>query len=1330
MGLPWWKQTSWLERSAGRAATDAAQALAEAENAKRRAEAEAQAEAERLRYEQYMEQQAEKQRQIEIVKKKIETNADRRAIEQLKSFGITPTPDAIKSQVQSKFTWANQQFVALQNEIRQKAVKQLTKTTGDPGEHFGFTMEQLTAAYHDLPLEKVLQSEIARQWAKYYFEGGNPTLAAAYSERAKQIDEKGFPALPLGDEQQTISTLIHSEYPRLNAGEIEELLEKINMQSMTQEDIERFQALEQIPAEKPKTEWAMGIYDPEGKNRENLRKFVSGLFTGLAYIGLGGEQFSASWHYLKLRKKEGTLTKADYAKLAGSTVAGGLVFQPLAIWVMNTPKGELTTEEKLFLDTGDKSGLGDLTMRGAITQAYRQIPSYGHAKGIIEASWPGYWVGVGAIPKKAPFPKPPSTWYEAGAGLYKVTPQGMRAMQLRAYTIAPQEIATQKALGSISVIEASSMTARQMSTEGLLPYTDTATYVVDMLAARPQSFSSTRTIGRRIMLKLKLRSPDTMLEEYDFLDAADLVRRNHREAAENAIRTSPAYTQLSDDLARYGGSEAKLLGLQDGRITVEYIRPRVPGKSMAWGDVFSHPLYYEWIGEHGQAALKYRNDWMNVMNRYIPSLLNYYGVKVTKETLSEGAEHVGRSVIGKAGIEEEVLRSGWGSMGAKMSAEKLKVFATMDEGLKAGFKYADPQDTIKFKTMEAYNKASGQEIIKVLKPLTKTPTQRMEAGIRAIQANLVAQVRNRQYIQQILNRVSRGEKPTTQTIAAVGRRDPVIAELMSGGKIKVNHALKQNKALLEEARANWRDYQPIWKKEIRRVRSPSYTQGRIISQPGFANRVFVDIVDESGRVVLTGRQVATRLNEYFAIQTPGKYIGTAAQVSRILVMAEASLDLSWAAIQGLPVLWVDGLNAMKGRPSHAWATGVKMMFSGFFKPQSLTKFRQAHAATYEWASPLGLVTESAEFTAGATVFERGLARIPKTGNWLATLSRNTFGRANTGFSSAGEAARISLIESLEKSWLAGGGTRAELVDFANKITGVISSRQFAILGKGGVSAQQRAIESALLFAPRYLRANLMLIMDALTGKNMTASMARQTLAAGFGMTVAGYTTISLALGQEPKLNPTPKSVGGDGGDFMTIGVGNIRVGLPGFMYGFIRLLANVSAAAVKDPEALVKWDFGENPTLRFVAGKFSPPVSLARELVKGEYFWGEPFESKKDYLTVIAEKFMTIASQSFMMKGVTTEDKWRAFAAEILGMRTHPNSVWDRRDELREKYAQEDFDCSWESLNGAMTEQGYYLLGGYQTEIIARHPDLKALEIEAQEESTKRFKLKYPELFD
>jgi len=127
MGLPWWQVENWVNKDAGSAASDAASALSAMQREKENLEAERQRQEEQRQQDMERAQIAQQQAQQDYVLKKIETDAQRRAATQLESYGIPATPSNIKSQVNSKFSWAQQEIASQQQKNRQDVIADLLK---------------------------------------------------------------------------------------------------------------------------------------------------------------------------------------------------------------------------------------------------------------------------------------------------------------------------------------------------------------------------------------------------------------------------------------------------------------------------------------------------------------------------------------------------------------------------------------------------------------------------------------------------------------------------------------------------------------------------------------------------------------------------------------------------------------------------------------------------------------------------------------------------------------------------------------------------------------------------------------------------------------------------------------------------------------------------------------------------------------------------------------------------------------------------------------------------------------------------------------------------
>ena len=122
--------------------------------------------------------------------------------------------------------------------------------------------------------------------------------------------------------------------------------------------------------------------------------------------------------------------------------------------------------------------------------------------------------------------------------------------------------------------------------------------------------------------------------------------------------------------------------------------------------------------------------------------------------------------------------------------------------------------------------------------------------------------------------------------------------------------------------------------------------------------------------------------------------------------------------------------------------------------------------------------------------ERGVASTPLGMIWAAPLKgmAGLFTRAADSFEFFLTVARFEMIDALKYKVDLGDATLDELAQYANKMSGVTSSRAL------GVQATQREIESTLFaLAPRYFRAVTGLLVDATQG-GFRGEQARKALA--------------------------------------------------------------------------------------------------------------------------------------------------------------------------------------------------------------------------------------------
>jgi hypothetical protein len=416
-----------------------------------------------------------------------------------------------------------------------------------------------------------------------------------------------------------------------------------------------------------------------------------------------------------------------------------------------------------------------------------------------------------------------------------------------------------------------------------------------------------------------------------------------------------------------------------------------------------------------------------------------------------------------------------------------------------------------------------------------------------------------------------------------------------------------------------------------------------------------------------------------------KVIRTASGFARTLGTV---YDVGWGFLQGQlllatqPLLWGKTMRwtaeaLIPGKGKHAW--------------ERFMSDPEHYAAAQELASHGGAVQATGELVEAAAK-GGALSKVPLLGPIAVPFER--------AFTLSGNAARILWWEA-ERNIAARKGTQGldELADFVGKATGVMSQANL------GISQKQQAFETLLLFAPRFTKASFGLIADALQG-GTRGRLARDSLAK---LAMAGtltYIGIGKAIGQTPHLNPLPVKLGGDGGKFMTYRVFGQNVGVPGAFVSITRLLAHSVATLDQDPDAFLSVDprTGDQPFIRFLRGKMAPVSSGVLDTILGRTFIGEPTtESPLQWSTeVVGSRLMPFWAESFLFDNPRPG---LGGIGEFAALRTFPVSLWERRNDLRQKYS----DDRWDELSD--TEQ---------RNIEKQHPDLQEAAERARDLSVDR----------
>jgi len=402
-------------------------------------------------------------------------------------------------------------------------------------------------------------------------------------------------------------------------------------------------------------------------------------------------------------------------------------------------------------------------------------------------------------------------------------------------------------------------------------------------------------------------------------------------------------------------------------------------------------------------------------------------------------------------------------------------------------------------------------------------------------------------------------------------------------------------------------------------------------------------------------EVANAIDKIFTPEQEIQALRKAADISGAMVGQIAALDISAPFIQGLPVLGHDLKMGLKGKPSFVWGKAYGNMWKAVKNPETINTFRTQNAELYKRAIEAGVATGESEFVSGVPLTGRVLGKIPAVGKTLKEGYRQIWGRMGQAYSDFLEVTRIKLFEQMEGAWGREGGNIYDLGAVINRLSGTASA------AARGVGANRRFAERILLFAPNYLRSSLLLIKDMI-GRGAVAKEVQATIAAMLGVGFAFYYGEEKIRGREPKIKPWPKRLGGDGAEAFTTEINGVRVGLGSWMYGMIKMLAEVGAVAVDDPMALVKWN-AQHPIVRFAKTKIGPEISFVTEMASGKNFWGQSFENPQDYLLRLAESVLPISVGPLIEKPMksplvpaTTASKVTEVVTSLMGLRSFPAS--------------------------------------------------------------------------
>jgi hypothetical protein len=824
-----------------------------------------------------------------------------------------------------------------------------------------------------------------------------------------------------------------------------------------------------------------------------------------------------------------------------------------------------------------------------------------------------------------------------------------------------------------------------------------------LLPSAEQVVSTIKTpskLARPPVIKQMARVIDPTLVERNPVIAAKAAQGSFRDMSEGYVALDLA--KLDTAIAK--GAKPALLkdGIVSPKTGIKALEtaPKLPDGSFSMN---VHDIA-EWFERYDVPA-KYRPYFEELRNaartaslRLERELANY-DISLRKIAGESDWVYI-RRVVDKIGDIERIGLPNWREM------QQARVYEVAGAGTKApkAVTYLDPEKELKYQLQSAYEWITNLRTKEILTPLTTTAKARVAPEIidDLIAKNSRRIVADKIYgtssFPSLLTRVKRGETLSPQTLAMIRREFPEMADdiakvmSMPMGRERVIAATGLRKAFLSiqtTARQEYWEAQKLYQMRLAQA-GKKMDEGTSWFLPG---RIFTT-QELAGRKVL-GRDIAYQVEKQFGYRPPGafeKVISVAGKGGAILRNLKANLDLSVQGIQTLPALGIDVVNLLSLKPSAYWARGAVKGWQSAFKPVKAMEFldRAEVRAIWEEFIPRGALLNRSEYAEAVDM----LGRIPVAGKF--------YQRSGAAFTMGRQATQTYLLMGERDRALRGlvigseafGKRLTELAQWSNIATGVMSTRAM------GVSASQRAAENVLMFAPRYTRATLSLILDFAKG-GYTGAQARRAIGGLLAAAYAWGTFSALSAGQKPRLNPLPESMGGDGAKWLTVKVGAAYIGIGSTTYQMIRLFGQNWEALMNHPEDLFKLSM-DNPNIRYARGKLGAVPALIADFATGHDYLGELTRSNLgDIAKTFGDWGIPIWVEGMLNAQEAGSAPWQVAltgGAELFGGRTLPETDWDKVRTLRELYAEQDFNKAYKSLTQGDIDK-----------LLEAHPDLAEL---------------------
>lgn len=701
-----------------------------------------------------------------------------------------------------------------------------------------------------------------------------------------------------------------------------------------------------------------------------------------------------------------------------------------------------------------------------------------------------------------------------------------------------------------------------------------------------------------------------------------------------------------------------------------------PGQSRMWQDVFSRPGDYT-LPSNLRA---YIDDYLTVV-RETEAMRVGAGLKPRAITSKEGWFYVPRQVKGIRGVD---LRR-------PSNPGLQRIYEEAQEGVAAGIKYSEsPRATLEIHVRAAYREVSEAQLSAALEPLSIAPKGLIREPIRirmekAVQTRLSAERQLRALNREYLKAAGKGKPGWPKREAGLGT---------------MREGLLAQKATVQTAKESYWRAKKAYTRAMESARKAEVAPGNLFGQAeetipiaSWRNRFFpreqADALNEALGSFLRPAQKANPMSR--GLEITGNYVRFLASVG----------DFAMPFIQGLPTFAY--------RPT-VWARMTVRHYQAFFDPTVQARFMRQHIKTFQKMAQHGSPIGDPEFFAALTReggFSAGkiLEILPKGAEarkFLQQGGKQTFGRFQASYNTGLASNRALLYESLQPTWK---GTEAGLWQFIKNMTGGLDSRAL------GVGPSQRGFESVwMAFSPRLLRSTASLIVDAARPTTPQGKAALKALA-GLTSAAAGiYVLTGLQLGKSWEeigtgLNPMK------GKRFLAHEINGDWIGIGGQVRAITQFMAHSLSSIAPGGEPIddfISTSQFDNPILRFYSSRGAPAKMIVGGTIEATTGLNvEPYDQVDTMPDLI--KHIGTSALPFTLQGHLEGEQWGTSGAALVGWRTSPETVFEKRNKARDETAQQMFGKPWEEL-----------LQGQQNEVRDAEPALRKLETEAISQGAER----------